>query len=69
VGTIDLTYGENEIHQKKIRPFKITEFTPFQVSIINLDEFIERRWEFSTDEWIDELVNSCGLDPSGMTRR
>ena len=68
-GTIDLTYDETEIHNKKIRPFKITGFTPFQVSIINLDEYIERRREFSTDEWIDVLVNSCGLDPSGMTRR
>ncbi len=68
-GTIDLTYDETEIHNKKIRPFKITAFTPFQVSFINLDEFIERRREFSTDEWIDVLVNSCGLDPEGMTRR
>ncbi|MBU0509552.1 BREX system Lon protease-like protein BrxL [bacterium] len=68
-GTIDLTYDETEIHSKKIRPFKITGFTPFQVSVINLDEFIERRKEFSTEEWIDVLVNSCGLDPSQMTRR
>lgn len=68
-GTIDLTYDESEIHNKKIRPFKITEFTPFQVSVINLDEFIERRREFSNDEWLDILINSCGLDPSEMTRR
>jgi ATP-dependent Lon protease len=68
-GTIDLTYDETEIHNKKIRPFKITGFTPFQVSVINLDEFIVRRSEFSTDEWIDILVNSCGLDPSEMNRR
>jgi ATP-dependent Lon protease len=68
-GTIDLTYDETEIHNKKIRPFKITAFTPFQVSVINLDEFIERRREFSTDEWIDILINSCGLDPEMMTRR
>jgi ATP-dependent Lon protease len=68
-GTIDLTYDETEIHNKKIRPFKVTAFTPFQVSVINLDEFIEKRAEFSTEEWIDVLVNSCGLDPSRMTRR
>jgi ATP-dependent Lon protease len=68
-GTIDLTYDETEIHSKKIRPFKVTAFTPFQVSVINLDEFIEKRKEFTTDEWIDILVNSCGLDPSVMTRR
>ncbi len=68
-GTIDLTYDETEIHNKKIRPFKVTSFTPFQVSVINLDEYIEKRSEFSTDEWIDILVNSCGLDPSKMSRR
>jgi len=68
-GTIDLTYDETEIHNKKIRPFKVTAFTPFQVSVINLDEFIEKRREFKTDEWIDALVNSCGLDPSKLTRR
>jgi len=68
-GTIDLTYDETEIHGGKIRPFKITGFTPFQVSVINLDEYIERRIEFTTDEWIDVLVNSCGLNPAEMTRR
>jgi ATP-dependent Lon protease len=68
-GTIDLTYDENEVYSKKIRPFKITGFTPFQVSVINLDDYIERRKEFSTDEWIDILVNSCGLNPSGMKHR
>ena len=68
-GTIDLTYDETEVHNKKIRPFKITGFTPFQVSVINLDEYIERRCEFTTEEWIDVLINSCGLDPSRMTRR
>ncbi len=68
-GTVQLTYDETEIHNKKIRPFKITEFTPFQVSIINLDEYIEKRAKFSIDEWIDILINSCGLDPNKLTRR
>lgn len=68
-GTIELTYDETEVHAKKIRPFKITGFTPFQVAVINLGEFIERRREFSTNEWIDVLVNSCGLNPEDMTRR
>jgi ATP-dependent Lon protease len=68
-GTIDLTYDETEIYNKKIRPFKVTSFTPFQVSYINLDEYLEKRREFSTDEWIDILINSCGLNPERMTRR
>jgi len=68
-GTIDLTYDENEIHNKKIRPFKITGFTPFQVSFIDLDDYIAKRNEFSTDEWLDVLINSCGLNPGKMNRR
>src|SRR5260370_12144750 len=67
-GTIDLTYDETEIHNKKIRPFKITGFTPFQVSVINLDEYISKRHEFSSDEWIDLLVNTCGINPTKMNR-
>ena len=42
-GTIELTYDESEIHSKKIRPFKVAAFTPFQISVINLNEFIEKR--------------------------
>jgi len=68
-GTIDLTYDETEIHNKKIRPFKVMEFTPFQVSVINLAEYIEKRSKFTADEWIDVLINSCGLDPEKLTRR
>ncbi|MBC8443425.1 BREX system Lon protease-like protein BrxL [PVC group bacterium] len=68
-GTVDLTYDETEVHDKKIRPFKVTGFTPFQVSVINVDEFVEKRREFTTDEWLDVLINSCGLDPTTMNRR
>ena len=68
-GTIDLTYDETEVHNKKIRPFKVIGFTPFQVSVINLDEYIEKRSQFSSVEWTDILINSCGLNPERMTRR
>jgi len=68
-GTIELTYDETEIHNRKIRPFKIVNFTPFQISMINIDEYIEKRSKFTADEWIDILINSCGLDPSKFNRR
>ncbi len=58
-GTIDLTYDETEIHSKKIRPFKVTAFTPFQISLINVREYVEKRKNFSSDEWVDILINSC----------
>jgi ATP-dependent Lon protease len=68
-GTIDVTYDESEIHNKKIRPFKVAAFTPFQISIINLEEYLEKRSQFTTDEWIDILINSCGLNPEPLSRR
>jgi len=48
-GTIELTYDETEVHNKKIRPFKIMQFTPFQVSIINQEEYIDKRSRFTTE--------------------
>ena len=68
-GTIDLTYDETEVHGGKIRPFKVVSFTPFQVSVINLDEYIEKRGEFTAEEWMDALINSCGLNPQKLSRR
>ncbi len=68
-GTITLTYDETEVHNKKIRPFKVTEFTPFQISVIDLDEYIEKRRQFEADEWLDILINSVGLNPDQLSRR
>ena len=68
-GTIALTYDENEVHNKKIRPFKVVDFTPFQISMIDVREFIEKRKQFSDQEWLDILTNSFGLNPDRMTRR
>ena len=69
IANLEVRLVETEIHHKKIRPFKVTTFTPFQMSVINLDDYIDKRAEFTTEEWIDILVNSCGLDPMLMTRR
>lgn len=68
-GTITLTYDETEVHNKKIRPFKVVEFTPFQISVIDLAEYIEKRREFTADEWLDILINSVGLNPEPLSRR
>jgi ATP-dependent Lon protease len=68
-GTIQLTYDETEVHNKKIRPFVVTDFTPFQIALIDLGEFLAKRREFGDEEWLDILVNSFGLNPVRMTRR
>lgn len=68
-GTIQLTYDETEVHNKKIRPFKVMDFAPFQIAMIDLREFIQKRSQFSDEAWLDILVNSFGLNPTQMTRR
>lgn len=68
-GTITLTYDETEVHNKKIRPFKVASFTPFQISVIDLAEYLEKRKQFEADEWLDILINSMGLNPQPMSRR
>jgi len=68
-GTIELTYDETQIYNKKIRPFSVNAFTPFQVAVVNVDEFVSKRKEFTGEEWLDILVNTCGLDPSRLNHR
>jgi ATP-dependent Lon protease len=68
-GTIQLTYDATQVSSKKIRPFTVIDFTPFQISVIDVNEFTGKRREFNDEEWLDILVNSFGLDPARMTRR
>ncbi len=47
----------------------VVNFEPFQVSNVDLDEFIEGRHEFTTDEWVCVLINTLGLNPEVYDRR
>jgi len=49
-------------------PFRVTQFTPFQVTRLSLDDYIERRALFSDDEWIDLLISSIGFEPSRLSQ-
>jgi ATP-dependent Lon protease len=61
----DATY---EIKGRKY-PFYIKEFTPFQVTRLDVDDFIGRRASFTDDEWLDLLVQSIGFNPAFFDRR
>lgn len=41
----------------------LEQFEPIQISSFDLDLFIEKRAAFTTEEWIDVLVASQGLNP------
>jgi ATP-dependent Lon protease len=47
----------------------VNDLKPIQVSNINLEEYIDLRKEFTTDEWIDLLMHSIGLNPEYFSKR
>ena len=46
-----------------VLPVVLEEFEPFQVYTIDEDIFIEGRCEFTTEEWINVLIQTIGLNP------
>ncbi|MBE7634970.1 BREX system Lon protease-like protein BrxL [Tenacibaculum finnmarkense] len=47
----------------------IIDIKPIQVSNVNLDEYVNLRKEFTTDEWLDLLMHSIGLNPKYFNKR
>ena len=47
----------------------IQDIKPIQVSNINLDDFVGARKNFTTDEWLDLLMHSIGLNPEFFNKR
>ena len=52
----------------KVR-WEIQTLKPIQISNIDLQDYIDQRKRFSTDEWIDFLIHTVGLNPDKMNRR
>jgi ATP-dependent Lon protease len=50
-------------------PVLMTKFTPFEVVNVKLTEFASKRKLFTTDEWIDLLVRSIGLNQDSYDHR
>ncbi len=70
---IDLEYrgDEDEFTRSKGKgsPFHITELRPIQLARFDFEEFCQGRAAFTTDQWMDALVRSMGLEPAQMQRR
>jgi ATP-dependent Lon protease len=63
-----LTMGYNHAADAQIR-WVIEDIKPIQVSNVRLDDYIEARKEFTTEEWIDLLMHSIGLNPEFFNKR
>lgn len=66
---VDLEYRDPGEEGKKGSPFHIAELRPIQMARFDFEEFCQGRREFTTDRWIDVLIRSTGLEPTGMERR
>lgn len=63
-----LTLLYDHAEAAKIR-WIIEDIKPIQISAVSIDEYINKRQLFTTDEWIDLLVHSIGLKPEILNRR
>lgn len=57
----DLEYESSE--NKRIIPWLLQSLKPIQLSHFDYDSYLATRKQFSTDEWIDLLLQSIGFNP------
>lgn len=50
-------------------PWLLDSIKPIQLSHFDFDAYVAAREEFTTEEWIDLLMQSIGFDPSTFNRR
>ena len=49
--------------------WEIQTLKPIQISNVDINEYILQRNKFTTDEWIDFLIHTVGLNPDKLNRR
>lgn len=63
----DLEYSFSE--EADSIPWILSSLKPIQLSHFDYDSYIEARRQFTTEEWIDVLLQSIGLNPEIFGRR
>ncbi len=55
--------------EKNVSPWILLSLKPIQLSNFDFDSYVKARREFTTDEWIDLLIQSIGFNPEMFGRR
>lgn len=63
-----VTVGYISGESVKVR-WEIQTLKPIQISNVDKEDYKEQRCKFTTDEWIDFLVHTVGLNPELLNRR
>lgn len=66
---VDIRHEYDETVTGKRSPFWIDSMKPIQLATFDLDEYRQERRQFTTQEWIDLLIRSIGLEPVHFDRR
>ena len=66
---VELQHQYNEETSGRRSPFWISDFKPIQMASFDLSEYRSARAQFTTEEWLDLLVRSIGLEPTHFSRR
>jgi ATP-dependent Lon protease len=63
-----VTLGYISGEDVKVR-WEIQTLKPIQISHIDVAEYIDQRKLFTTEEWLDFMMHTVGLNPASMNRR
>ncbi len=66
---LDIRHQYDEDQKGKRSPFWIDSLKPIQLATFDLEEYRTCRNQFTTEEWIDLLLRTIGLEPSHFSRR
>ncbi|MCC6528212.1 MAG: protease Lon-related BREX system protein BrxL [Polyangiaceae bacterium] len=66
---IDLEFVAPDEQGKGASPFHVVDIKPIQLARFDFDEFCAGRRTFSTEEWLDVLTRSVGLEAARLDAR
>ena len=66
---VEIRHQYDEEQKGKRSPFWIDSLKPIQLATFDFDEYRDCRTQFSTEEWIDLLLRTIGMEPSHFDRR
>lgn len=66
---VEIRHQYDEEAKGKRSPFWIEKLTPIQLANFDLDEYKQGRARFNSEEWVDFLIRSIGMEPSQFDRR
>ncbi|WP_271393751.1 BREX system Lon protease-like protein BrxL [Aequorivita sinensis] len=64
-----LTLAYYSSDEKGIVPWIIESIKPIQISNVDIEEYKSARQQFTTEEWMNVLMQSIGLNPDEFTKR